>query len=400
MGTDLTNDLPEIARCPVLQAAIDGLDVSLGDELERYRLWRERGNSITTIRPSARIKTSYNKVDKKVDKVDAVNTAPSADAQALPSSISQSATYRDIDLTSPPSAVPEPVNDKSVDAQVDPQPSASALVKPPAETATTASTPPLDTNLEAELDDSLEAWTASYQQEMRPPDAPTRLEVPEKPTPAEPKVEEEEEDVSIGIAGIVSIGLIAFSVVAISFLLLDPFGWLRTQRNTPPTPAPSSALPLTESPQPPLIDRELLSAQPNPIPPVPVTPTPALPEPLPAEIPSQVIVPVPAPAPPRSRVVKSQPSQPPTPSPVPEVTTPVEPVPTPAVTIAPVPPEGGNFAVVTDPSYANYVQPIVQPVIRPSDGKLQLGAYGDAETANQKAEEWRRYGVPATVVPR
>lgn len=68
-------------------------------------------------------------------------------------------------------------------------------------------------------------------------------------------------------------------------------------------------------------------------------------------------------------------------------------------TIPPPPAEEGNFVVVTDSSYRAYVQPLVQPIEQPN-GKLQLGAYGDPNTAEQKAEEWRRYGVPAVVVPR
>jgi hypothetical protein len=75
------------------------------------------------------------------------------------------------------------------------------------------------------------------------------------------------------------------------------------------------------------------------------------------------------------------------------------PLPVATVTIPPPPAEEGNFVVVTDSSYRAYVQPLVQPIEQPN-GKLQLGAYGDPNTAEQKAEEWRRYGVPAVVVPR
>lgn len=185
-------------------------------------------------------------------------------------------------------------------------------------------------------------------------------------------------------------------------------------------------MPPTDPLHPPAIDRELLSAQPDTRPQIqPVSQSliqpvsQSLSQTLPAgdlpppEIPSQVVVPVP---PRPTAVVSVNAPTPNTPAPNPtvpsptadptinSVTPPSEPTTPetapPPMIVAPSPVEGGNFAVVADPTYQTYVQPIVQPVIRPSDGKLQLGAYGDADTANQKAEEWRRYGVPAVVIPR
>lgn len=276
MGTELTDNLPEIARSSALQAAIDGLDVTLGDELERYRLWRERGNSITTTRPDLWLKSSS--AHTSVSSIEPAPTKLQSPEPANPISIPSD--YQDIDLTRTPTAqIPTPISvanppSASVSDTFSSEPasqisakinskissdSSSALVKKPApakapsvaeldaqldaqlNTQLDTDTQPddhlgtaqliteLDTEMDAgigsELDESLSAWTASYQKEISPPPAPD-------------SEAEEEEDFSIGIAGFISIGLIAFSVVAITFLLFDPFGWLRTQRNPPPPRPP------------------------------------------------------------------------------------------------------------------------------------------------------------------
>jgi hypothetical protein len=52
--------------------------------------------------------------------------------------------------------------------------------------------------------------------------------------------------------------------------------------------------------------------------------------------------------------------------------------------------------VVVDQSYANQTQQIDQNAyVRPSDGKLQVGAYNDATAAQQRINELRSQGIPA-----
>ena len=399
--TEVETNLPEIAKSPVLQAAIDGLDVTLHDELERYRHWCENGKSLSAWQSSS---FSARKFDHSADAV-------SETAQALETGADQT--------------------------------SSSALL---------AIASPATDQTETEEEDILQEWASDYRQQMATPldvqntphkeqtEVQTELETaPPQPTPADPASvssesspapSAEEEDFSIGIAGIVSLVLIFLSGSAIALLLLDPFGWLRSK---PPAPTPTSPSSLN-SPEPktsPLIDPSLLpstSAQKTPQPAPATTPTPAAIAPPQLVAVTVPVIPAPAPA----RVVKrenravetpkpaTEPKSSPNPETKPTNTTPEAPAPTPelpqvkytnpitgeeipvpvaTMTIPPAPAEGGNFVVVTDSSYKAYVQPLVQPIERP-DGKIQLGAYGDPNTAEQKAEEWRRYGVPAVVVPR
>jgi hypothetical protein len=43
--------LPQIARIPLLQKALDGLDTSLDEELDRYRHWQENGQTFSYLNP-------------------------------------------------------------------------------------------------------------------------------------------------------------------------------------------------------------------------------------------------------------------------------------------------------------------------------------------------------------
>ncbi len=411
--TEVETNLPEIAKSPVLQAAIDGLDVTLHDELERYRHWCENSKSL-----SAWQTASYQREVHR-------DAAPKFDPS--PDKVSKT-TQLELSVTPDQS---NPLNENS----------ASALMS-----IATPATEPTDHREETEAEDILQEWVSDYRQQMATPldiqntpqqdqkQVQTELETATSNTPSTASVEPSpdgsivEEDFSIGIAGIVSLVLIVLSGSAIALLLFDPFGWLRSK---PPAPTPTSpsSLNIPEPETSPLIDPSLLPSTTAKTPPKPVpatTPTPA------ASTPPQLVavtVPVlPAPA----RVVKrdtravetpkpeTEPKSSPTPESKPTNTTPETPtiapelpqakytnpitgeeipVPVATMTIPPAPAEGGNFVVVTDSSYKAYVQPLVQPIERPN-GKLQLGAYGDPNTAEQKAEEWRRYGVPAVVMPR
>ncbi|AFY70265.1 hypothetical protein Pse7367_1992 [Thalassoporum mexicanum PCC 7367] len=78
------------------------------------------------------------------------------------------------------------------------------------------------------------------------------------------------------------------------------------------------------------------------------------------------------------------------------------PAPAPTRAIAPPAPSTSRpvnnpvHKVVVDQSYANQTQQIDQNAyVRPSDGKLQVGAYNDASAAQQRIEELRRQGIPA-----
>lgn len=411
--TEVETNLPEIAKSPVLQAAIDGLDVTLHDELERYRHWCANGKSLSAWQAvSFQRELHYEPAPK-------FNPSPNELKETTQVSVA------------PAQSIPRDEN------------SASALMA-----IATPTTDHPDHQEEGEAEDILQEWVSDYRQQIATPcdventphqdqkqdqkQVQTELETAPPPPASAPSPDGsgEDEDFSIGIAGIVSLVLIVLSGSAIALLLFDPFGWLRSK---PPAPTPTSpsSLSIPEPEPSPLIDRNLLPSTPTQKPPqaMPtVRPTPA------AIAPPQLVavtVPVlPAPAPARivrreNRAVETpQPATEPKSSPNPETkptsTTPETPAPTPelpqvkytdpltgeeipvpvaTMTIPPAPAEGGNFVVVTDSSYKAYVQPLVQPIERPN-GKLQLGAYGDPNTAEQKAEEWRRYGVPAVVVPR
>lgn len=57
-----------------------------------------------------------------------------------------------------------------------------------------------------------------------------------------------------------------------------------------------------------------------------------------------------------------------------------------------------GYKVVVENSYVNQVQQVEKDAyVRPSDGKLQLGAYQDAGAAQQRAAELRQQGIPARV---
>jgi hypothetical protein len=65
-------------------------------------------------------------------------------------------------------------------------------------------------------------------------------------------------------------------------------------------------------------------------------------------------------------------------------------------TSTPVRNPGTVHKVVVDQNYANQAQQIDQNAyVRPSDGKLQVGAYQDASAAQQRIDELRRQGIPA-----
>jgi hypothetical protein len=416
--TEVDTNLPEIAKSPVLQAAIDGLDVTLHEELERYRHWCASGKSLSAWQGCSVYRATYH---EPAPKFDHNSDALSGTAQALETGSEPMPTAADQGI---------------------PETASSALL---------AIATPAKDQAEAEEEDILQEWASDYRQQMATPldvqnnphkegtEVQTELETaPPQPTSADPASvssesspapSAEEEDFSIGIAGIVSLVLIFLSGSAIALLLFDPFGWLRSK---PPAPTPTSPSSLN-SPEPsasPLIDPSLLpslpSAKNRPQPATVNTPTPAaiaspqlvavtvpvIPAPAPAratEPPKPQKEPNPSPKP-ESKPTNSSPSSPEpmvsanTPE-LPQVkyTDPITgeeaPVPVATMTIPPAPAEGGNFVVVTDSSYKAYVQPLVQPIERPN-GKIQLGAYGDPNTAEQKAEEWRRYGVPAVVVPR
>jgi hypothetical protein len=64
----------------------------------------------------------------------------------------------------------------------------------------------------------------------------------------------------------------------------------------------------------------------------------------------------------------------------------------------PVSNPGTVHKVVVDQNYAPQAQQIDQNAyVRPSDGKLQVGAYQDESAAQQRVEELRRQGIPAQV---
>ncbi|MFN3927584.1 MAG: hypothetical protein ACK4QL_09760 [Pseudanabaenaceae cyanobacterium] len=357
MQTLMDPQLPEIAKSPVLQAALDGLDVTLHAELERYRHWCDTGRTVLP--------------------------RPPKKAPPEPIAPAPEPTVHEVDLS-------------------------AAIVRTTANDITTPETTDFS---EADL----QQWAEDYQQKLQTPveSIPTQLEVSSPPESVEEKADmDTEEDFSIGIAGLVAIAVISCSSVAVALLLFDPFNIWRRRPEPDPTPAPAPQTEVVPTTQP-VVDRDLMPSDP-PFTRPPVTPTPTRPA-VPTPPPTIVAVPIPAPttavAPRPTPTTTVTPTPTPTatvatPSPTPEFVyidpqspTP-NPVPTAVITVPPPADTGDNFAVVTDPIYKDYVSSIVQPIERPSDGKIQLGAYPDAATANQKAEEWRRYGVPAVVVPR
>jgi hypothetical protein len=389
--TEVETNLPEIAKSPVLQAAIDGLDVTLHEELERYRHWRTHGKSLSLWQTPSFYpqEPSLASDDQRDDTKTVLEQSPDAD-----------------------------------------QPPASA-----SQSALLPSTPPEDS------EEILQEWVSDYRQEIAtpiqtpapPPEAqeqtPPSADT-ESPTAktSEPNHTEDsspaEEDFSIGLAGVISLVLIVLSGSAIALLLLDPFGWFRSKPTAPPSPSPS-ALNIPQPDPSPIIDRQLLPTAPaKPSAPKLASPPPPTPQVVAVTVP---VVPAPVPVRPARRIAptpQAEPKKEPSPTPSPNLNTPTPeavvsspapelppvkyadpltgqetPLPVATVTIPPPPAEEGNFVVVTDSSYRAYVQPLVQPIEQPN-GKLQLGAYGDPNTAEQKAEEWRRYGVPAVVVPR
>ncbi len=63
-----------------------------------------------------------------------------------------------------------------------------------------------------------------------------------------------------------------------------------------------------------------------------------------------------------------------------------------------IPTSSNGYKVIVDNSYVSQAQQVdKEAFVRPSDGNLQLGAYRDANTAQQRAETLRRQGIPARV---
>lgn len=55
--------LPQIASIPLLQKALDGLDTSLDEELDRYRHWQENGQNFSYLNPFRSPSRSFTKVN-------------------------------------------------------------------------------------------------------------------------------------------------------------------------------------------------------------------------------------------------------------------------------------------------------------------------------------------------
>jgi hypothetical protein len=65
---------------------------------------------------------------------------------------------------------------------------------------------------------------------------------------------------------------------------------------------------------------------------------------------------------------------------------------------APTPSNSTSYRVVVDHTYAVSAQQVERNAfVRPSDGKVQIGSYRDANAAQQQIEDLRRQGIPARI---
>jgi hypothetical protein len=460
--TDSTDDeLPAIAKSSLLQAALNGLDANLNDELERYRHWQSNGQSFSYLnpfRPSGK-SSAWSPVRAEGWVED--NYAGNATLPTIPMHPNRVPVADAIHTIK---EIQSPRNRKVIEEPLHPFPTAevSQTADPAysqgygsANFSVNAANVTANTSARA-VDNAefLRNISNGYQEED---------EFVELPLTAKPS----DTNIFSGLmnpVGAISLMLLLVSSALIGFLIVDPSGLVKLLKNEQKSSAlsdPNSDVSISsQNRQPSLLTPNSQDKNSVPFVPLPgtqpgqtkqgftsttpgatpstnakTTPTTSL-RSLPTSGLSTNLPPVSYDTPKALRPIESysEPYTAPSPASTPSSTRSnaqtrpsVQTRPTTSVaaktapTSAPVLPyipsttpqvkysapissvtpaannNGGNHRVVVDGNYATQVQQVHKDAFVRSDGQAQVGAYQDINTARQRANELRRQGIPARV---